>query len=121
MTSISTPANSKSKRPRRDQRAAEVAKPTPKQPKINVAARKPKRAAEKENGSTIPKQAKILKLLNQPQGASIEDLIEATSWQQHSVRGFLAGTIKKKLGLVLTSTKSEGSPRRYRIVTRRGR
>ena len=47
--------------------------------------------------------------------------MQATNWQQHSVRGFLAGTVKKKLGLELTSSKPDGEVRRYRIVTRRGR
>jgi hypothetical protein len=42
-------------------------------------------------------------------------------WQQHSVRGFLAGTVKKKLGFPLTTSKAAGDVRRYRIETRRGR
>ncbi len=48
-------------------------------------------------------------------------MMEATDWQQHSVRGFLAGTVKKKLGFTLTSKKLEGELRRYRIETKRGR
>ena len=47
--------------------------------------------------------------------------MEATGWQQHSVRGFLAGTVKKKLGFTLTSSKTVGDLRRYRIETKRGR
>ena len=54
-------------------------------------------------------------------GFGIEDMMQATEWQQHSVRGFLAGTVKKKMGLALTSSKAEGDFRRYRIATRRGR
>lgn len=69
----------------------------------------------------VTKHAQLLQLLNRPEGASIEDMMLATEWQQHSVRGFLAGTVKKKMGLALTSTKVEGEVRRYRIVTRRGR
>ena len=60
-------------------------------------------------------------LLSEPEGASIEDMMQATRWQQHSVRGFLAGTVKKKLGFALTSSKLSGDVRRYRIETRRGR
>ena len=53
--------------------------------------------------------------------ASIEEIMQATDWQQHSVRGFLAGTVKKKLGFSLTSLKPDGGVRRYRIETRRAR
>jgi hypothetical protein len=48
-------------------------------------------------------------------------MMQATDWQQHSVRGFLAGTAKKKLGFSLTSSKPDDGVRRYRIETRRGR
>ena len=47
----------------------------------------------------------------------IEELQAATGWQQHSVRGFLAGGVKKKLGLTLLSEKREAGPRRYRIAS----
>jgi Protein of unknown function (DUF3489) len=63
----------------------------------------------------------MLSLLSQPEGASIAELMQATNWQQHSVRGFLAGTVKKKLGFSLTSFTPDGAVRRYRIETRRGR
>lgn len=70
----------------------------------------------------VTKYARLLQLLNRPEGASIEDMRRATEWQPHSVRGFLAGTVKKKMGLALSSTKNEGELRRYRIVApRRGR
>jgi hypothetical protein len=69
----------------------------------------------------VTKNVHLLQLLNRPEGASIEDMMQATEWQQHSVRGFLAGTVKKKMGLALTSSKAEGDVRRYRIATRRGR
>ena len=65
----------------------------------------------------VTKNAQILQLLNRREGASIEDMMQATEWQQHSVRGFLAGTVKKKMGLALTSSKAEGDVRRYRIAS----
>ncbi len=62
------------------------------------------------------KQNACLRLLARPDGATIEDLKSATGWQTHSIRGFLAGTVKKKLGLTLVSSKAEGDLRRYRVV-----
>ena len=67
------------------------------------------------------KQELVLTLLRRSSGASIEEIMQATTWQQHSVRGFLAGTVKKKLGLELASSKPNDEVRRYRIVVRRGR
>ncbi len=92
--------------------------PTQTQRTSKVAASPPPAT---QRGAHQTKQEKVLVLLNRPDGATIVDLIEATRWQQHSVRGFLAGTVKKKLGLTLTSSAENGDPRRYRIVTRRGR
>ena len=63
----------------------------------------------------------MLTLLSRPDGASIDELMQATDWQQHSVRGFLAGTVKNKLGLTLNSSKATGEVRRYRIEKRRSR
>ena len=74
-----------------------------------------------ESEGRVTKQELVLTLLSRSDGASIEDMMRATSWQQHSVRGYLAGTVKTKMGLPLTSSKAEGDVRRYRIATRRGR
>jgi hypothetical protein len=67
------------------------------------------------------KHNRILTLLSRREGATIPEMMEASGWQQHSVRGFLAGTVKKKLGLTLSSSKAAGEPRRYRIPPKRGR
>lgn len=63
------------------------------------------------------KQQTCLGLLSRPEGVSIEELQKATGWQQHSVRGFLAGAVKKKLGLTLLSERPDVGPRRYRIFS----
>jgi hypothetical protein len=63
------------------------------------------------------KQQVCLDLLNRPEGATVDELQAATRWQQHSVRGFLAGAVKKRLGLVLLSMKPDAGPRRYRIAS----
>jgi uncharacterized protein DUF3489 len=62
------------------------------------------------------KQSRLIAMLHSPAGASIAAMMKATGWQQHSVRGFLAGVIRKRLNLKLSSKKVEGN-RVYRIAS----
>ena len=86
-----------------------------------VTAAKTRVKADEPKVERVTKQERVLTLLSRAEGASIEELMQATDWQQHSVRGFLAGTVKRKLGFPLTSSKSNDGARRYRIETRRAR
>lgn len=60
------------------------------------------------------KQAQLIALLKSPEGATIEAIIAATGWKAHSIRGFMSGTLGKKLGLTVTSVKEDGKVRTYR-------
>ncbi len=61
------------------------------------------------------KTNQVLELLKRPNGATTEELLKVTGWQAHSLRGFLAGTIRKKMGLTLASAKGDDGLRRYTI------
>ena len=61
------------------------------------------------------KQATLIAMLRAPEGATIEEITSATGWQSHTVRGAIAGALKKKLGLEVTSEKVEGRGRTYKL------
>ena len=95
--------------------------------KVSASGKKSTHDKSAKSPATMAKETQVprmkttkieqcLELLAAPDGATIDELQAATGWQAHSVRGFLAGTVKKKLGLILDSKKAEGDVRRYRVV-----
>ncbi len=81
-----------------------------------TSAKKAPKGAKKAPGSREgSKAATILDLLKQKDGTTLKELMKATGWQAHSVRGFLSGMVGKKMGLTLTSTKGEDGERSYSV------
>ena len=74
------------------------------------------KAKKSRKAADLNKSAQIINLLKRPNGASIPELVKVTTWQAHSVRGFMSGTLKTKRGLVITSEQIEGKDRRYKIA-----
>ena len=87
--------------------AAEGGTPAP-----SRAAAGPK-SRKKDRG--IARTDAILDLLRRPAGAGLNEIVEATGWQAHSVRGFISGTVRKKMKLNVISTRDENGVRSYRI------
>jgi len=77
-----------------------------------AAAEAPKERKTREG----TKQALLIAMLKRPTGATIDEIVTATGWQSHTARGAMAGALKKKLGLTITSEKDEARGRVYRIV-----
>jgi hypothetical protein len=95
--------------------------PMPKQPKTSIKKRPPKVSSRRArmSSSSQPtvtkidpgsesKQSRLIAMLRSPGGATIAAMMQETGWQQHSVRGFLAGVVRRKLKLKLQSNKIDG-------------
>jgi hypothetical protein len=80
-----------------------------------VAAAKPAQSTagdgKAQKGNPSSKQSRVIAMLQSPTGTTIAAMMKATGWQQHSVRGFLAGVVRKRLKLKLGSKKVDGQRR----------
>ncbi len=104
------------KKASRAPQGAHVAKKKGKSGKKATPAKKAPKGAKKATGAREgSKTNKVLELLKRPGGVTAKELMKVTGWQPHSVRGFLSGTVGKKMGLTVTSTKGEGGERSYSV------
>jgi hypothetical protein len=95
---------------------AHVAKTKGKSGKKATRPKKAPKGAKKDAGVREgTKTAIVLDLLKRPGGVTAKELMKATSWQAHSLRGFLSGQVNKKMGLTVTSTKGEDGERSYSV------
>ena len=78
-------------------------------------AKSARQASAGGGGAKQSKQDVVLALLRRPEGASVPEMVAATDWQPHSVRGFMSGAVKKRLGLEVISRKDKGGERRYHV------
>jgi predicted ArsR family transcriptional regulator len=90
--------------------------------KTSKAKTKPAQKRKAQTKAKMPgtransKQAQLIEMLKRPEGATIDEIVKKFDWQAHTVRGALAGALKKKLGLNVQSEKIEGRGRVYRIA-----
>ena len=97
-------------------RARNVAPKKGKSGKKATPAKKTPKSAKKAAGAREgSKTATILEMLNHPGGATGKELLKATGWQPHSLRGFISGTLGKKMGLTVVSAKGEDGERSYSV------
>jgi predicted ArsR family transcriptional regulator len=88
---------------------AKSSKSTTKKPKRNSAGKAPTKRVD-------TKQAQLIAMLQRPDGATIDEIVKKLEWQSHTVRGAIAGALKKRLNLKVESEKLEGRGRVYRIA-----
>jgi uncharacterized protein DUF3489 len=112
-TTMSTEITTSESQTKRKAKAAKKTKAV-KTAKAGKSAKSAKaKPSSKAKGDT--KKERVLELLRRKGGATTAEIAKATEWQNHSIRGFISGTLTKKLGLTVESTKNEGGERTYRI------
>ncbi len=103
-------------------RAVQALTPTaaPQAGDVAPKTKAPRKTAKAADGAPTPregsKKAIVLELLRRPEGATLADIMGATGWMAHSVRGFLSGALAKKMGLAIESVKTSNGSRTYRIM-----
>ena len=116
------PEKAFSKKSATKMQGAPKAKKTAKGAKPKATAKKAAKAAKKATPAKADgvregsKTATVLALIQRAKGATLVEIMDATGWQAHSVRGFISGTLGKKMGLTVNSEKREDGARVYSIA-----
>jgi hypothetical protein len=103
-------------------KAIQALTPTPPQQAATVAPKKAKanKEAKHQNGAPTAREGSkksiVVEMIRRPEGASLKEIMEATQWLSHSVRGFVSGSLIKKTGLNIESFKRDTGDRAYRIA-----
>ena len=114
-TTESTTRNEATLKTRRSGKKAKTAKAATKAAKKrDKGTAKRKSKSQREAGGT--KKEIVLELLRRKEGATIAEIAKATQWQNHSIRGFISGTISKKMRLAVESSKNDAGERTYKVV-----
>jgi Protein of unknown function (DUF3489) len=109
--SANASTNSTTPQPRRP-KAAKKSKASAVAKGVKPKQRKPSHKGAREGS----KKAEILALIQRPKGATLAEIMKATGWQAHSVRGFVSGTLGKRMGLIVESARREDGQRVYRLA-----
>jgi len=119
-TPEATPAAAPAKAPKAAKGARKAAKVAPAKAKASKPAKAAKPTKKAAATAKVPrefsKKAIVLDLLRRKTGATMAEIAKATDWQNHTIRGFISGTLTKKMGLAIESTRSESGDRTYRIA-----
>lgn len=99
----------------KSQPAARRERPAQATPKNQTKSAQKLPTAKTVKSAVATKQSRLIELLQRPAGANLADLIDATGWQAHSVRGVISGILRKKLGLTVASETNAQGIRMYRI------
>ncbi|MBI4444758.1 MAG: DUF3489 domain-containing protein, partial [Acidobacteria bacterium] len=84
----------------------------------NEVGKKKRKPGSVRNGRAGSKKNEMIQLLKRPDGVTLQELMAATGWQGHSVRGFISAGVNKRMGLRVTSNRREDGQRVYRVTDR---
>jgi hypothetical protein len=115
-TPEATPAAAPAKAPKAAKGARKAAKAAPAKAKASKTASAAKKPTKATPPREFSKKAIVLDMLKRKAGATMAEIAKETGWQNHTIRGFISGTLTKKMGLAIESTKSESGDRTYRLA-----